>query len=401
MSDKRIENKYQDEISLLPQEAAADYIRLNLRKIQSHRRKFDIPVICIAGSEGKTSTKRMLSAILKDKFNLLETPPNCSTASGVTSTLLRLKSEHQVALLELGIINSEQFRLAVEISEPTIGLITNIGESHLASQGDKYIIADAKVELVRNLPKDGFAILNIDDDLVSGMAAYSNTRRVIKFGLNQNAQFFAGNIEYLGPGGVAFDVNGFYRFHLPIYSSTSIYNALAAISIARVLGVDFEEIRRGLEREFSLREHTGNLITMKYGHILDYSYDATINSVTKACESLVQFAPFASKLTLVIGEISNPGPRPQVTHTNMGYYIAALPIDCVITIGENARFIAEGIQRLSQNRKSVAICKDETTLQEELQKSVQTNSCMLFIGSKRQAMDESLQTFLNTLRADS
>ena len=207
----------------------------------------------------------------------------------------------------------------------------------MASLGDKHLIADAKVELIRRLPEDGFAILNIDDDLVSAMGKFSPSSKIIKFGLNKNAHFFANKIEYLGPDGVVFYVNGFYDFHLPIYSSTSIYNALAAISVARILGFEFEEIKKRLKKNFSLLEHRGNLINLNKTYILDYTYDATINSVNKACESLMQFKQFSQKRILVIGDITNPGPDEKGTHLKMGYYIAALPIDVVVTIGEKAK----------------------------------------------------------------
>lgn len=392
MDSKKTENLYSDEISLLSNKELEDYIRLNLRKISVHRRKFEIPVIGIAGAEGKTTTKRMLSAILRGDDNILETPPNCSTTSGVTSTLLKLNESHKYAILELGIVNPKQFELAVEVAEPNIAVITNIGEAHLATLGDKYLIADAKIELIRNLPEDGFAVLNIDDDLVSALGAHSPTPYIIKFGLNQNAHFFASKIEYLGPDGIVFYVNDFYRFHLPIYSTTSIYNALTAISVARVLGVEFEDIQKGLQERFSLIGNRGNLIRKKRLNILDYSYDATVNAVTKACESLSQFKKFSEKLVLVIGDMSNPGPDVENAHLKMGYYIAALPIDIVITVGKDARNIASGIERLNiKNKKTVLSCPDKPALNTLLKEAVGEGDTVLVIGSKALELEESVQ----------
>ena len=207
MRKENSKNLYSDEISLLAEEGSEDYVQLNLRRIQAQRLKFDIPVIGIAGAEGKTTTKRMLSAILSKSNNILETPPNCSSTSGVTETLLKLDKSHKLAILELGIVEPEQFIKAVKVSRPNIAVVTNIGEAHLASMGDKFLIADVKTELVRKLPKDGCAILNIDDDLVSALANFSPTPRVIKFGLNPNAHFYANKIQYLGPEGIVFYVN--------------------------------------------------------------------------------------------------------------------------------------------------------------------------------------------------
>jgi len=378
----KAEQRYLEEISLLAEKDVEDYILLNLRKISAYRRQFDIPVVGIAGLEGKTTTMRMLSAILTPGRKVLETPLNCSSTFGITSTLLKLEESHQIALFELGIVDPIQFERAVKVTAPTIGAITNIGESHLASLGDKYLIADAKVELVRSLPNNGYAVLNIDDDLVSAMAKFALTPNVIKFGLNKNAQFFANKIEYLGPNGIEFFVNGYYPFYLPIYSSTSIYNALTAISIARILGIEYPEIKEGLESRFSLLAGTGNLITRKDAYILDYTYDATVNAVPKACESLVQFKPYSKKLILVIGDVRDPGPRVRDAHLKIGYYIAALPINLVLTIGPNAKYIAEGIKRLNHSRKGVEVCKDEEELLRMLEKHFESQSTLLFTGSK-------------------
>ncbi len=387
MSSKKTDKLYSDEISLLTNEDLAAYVELNLRKIIRIRRKFDIPVICIAGSEGKTIAKRMLTAILRPKMRILETPPDCSTTSGVTSTLLKLDESYDLAILELGIVNPDQFEWAVKVSKPTIGIITNIGEAHLATLGDKYLIADAKVELVKQLPKDGYALLNIDDDLVSTMGKYARTPNIIKFGLNHNAQFYATKIDYRGPDGLVFYVNGFYRFHLPIYNSALIYNALTAIAAARLLGIEFEAIREGLENRFSLLEHRGNLIKCESGYILDYTYDATVNSVTKACESLAQFEKYSEKLILVIGDISEPGPDVVGAHLKLGFYLAALPVNTVISVGENARHVVEGIQRINPQNKIGVSCANHEELLGIIDDHLVPNTTILFIGSRDLELD--------------
>jgi UDP-N-acetylmuramoyl-tripeptide--D-alanyl-D-alanine ligase len=398
VSSKKADQLYSDEISLLTPKELEDYVLLNLRKIHNYRRNFNIPVIGIAGLEGKTTIVKMLSAILSSKHKVLETPPNCSTTYGVTSTLLKLDQSHEFAIIEVGIVEPVQFERAVQVLEPTIAAITNIGESHLATYGDKYLIADAKLEMLRRLPRDGYAVLNIDDDLVSAMAKFSGTSNVIKFGLNKNAQFYASKIEYLGPDGIIFYVNGFYPFHLPIYSSAAIYNALTAISIARILGVEFSEIKEALETRFRLLEGTGNLIKHKKNYVLDYTYDATINSVHKACESLVQFNPYSKKLILVIGDIRNPGPKAKEAHLKIGYYIAALPIHTVLTIGENAEYIGEGIRQINQTKKQIDSFKDSEELIKKLPEYLDYQSTLLFTGSKKLKLKKTLNQALPLLK---
>ena len=381
--NNKTDHLYSDEISLHSEKEFSEYITLNLRKIADYRRNFNIPVIGISGAEGKTTTKRMLSAILGSVGNTLETPLDCSTTSGVSSTLLKLNKNHDFAILELGILNPKQYEYAVRISQPTIAAITNIGEAHLANLGDKYVIANTNLELIRRLPQDGFAVLNMDDELVSGMEKISPTSRVLKFGLNPNAHFSAGKIKFLGPEGTQFEINNSYKFHLKIYGSASIYNALAAISIARVLDIDFSTIQNSLEEKFEQLEHRGNLIRLDDVNILDHTYDATINSIHKSCESLALFRNYSKKLILVIGHIANLGESSQNIHHNLGYYISALPIDTIITVGKEAKWIADGIRKINHTKKQFESCFHSEELVETINRHLEPHTTILFIGSKK------------------
>lgn len=393
MKKNKTDQLYSDEISLNYGQEFSDYISLNLRKIEEYRKNFNLPVIGISGADGKTTTKRMISSILSSIGNTVETPLDCSTTSGVTSTLLKLTKSHDFAILELGILNPKQFEDAVKISKPNIGIVTNIGEAHLANFDNKYSIANTTLELVRRLPQDGFAILNIDDELVSGLEKMSPTSRVIKFGLNPNAHFSASKMKFLGPEGTDFLINNSYKFHLNIYSSASVYNALSAIAAARALDVDFNTIKNALETKFEMLEHRGNLIRHADINILDHSYDATINSVHKSCESLAQFKPYSKKLVLVIGHINYLGDEAKNLHYNLGYYISALPIDTIITIGKEAKWISDGIKKINHTKKQIVNCYNNDELVEESIHHLEPHATILFIGSK----DLKLGNVINTL----
>lgn len=399
MNGDKTDRLYSDEISLFAEKEFSDYVRLNLKKIEEYRKSFDIPFIGISGSEGKTTTKRMISSILSTAGKTLETPLDCSTTSGVTSTLLKLTKDHDYAVLELGILNPKQFEYAVRIAHPNIAALTNIGEAHLASLGDKYTIANTNVELIRRLPADGFAILNIDDELVSGMEKISPTPRVIKFGLNPAAHFFASNIQFLGPEGTQFDINRNYKFHLKIFGSASIYNALAAISVARALNFDFEIIRKSLEEKFEMLEHRGNLIQAEDIYILDHSYDATINSINKSCESLVQFKSYSKKLILVIGHIGNLGQKSKAIHLNLGYYLSALPIDTIITIGEEAKGIADGIRKINHAKKHIESVFETEALSGRIMHHLEPNSTVLVIGNRSLKLNQTIDVLVSKVKS--
>ncbi len=394
-----IDKLYSEEISLITSPEFSDYIEVNLRKVKEFRKNFEIPIIGITGTEGKTTTKRMLSSILVQRGPVLETPLDCTSASVVTSTLLKLNHSYNYAVVELGIINRNQFKLAVEIAQPNAGIVTNIGEAHLPGVGDKYIIADAKVDLIRNLPPDGFAILNIDDELVSGMEAFCPSQRVIKYGLNAKAHFGASKLKYLGPEGMEFFVNNYYKFRLPIYSSTSVSNALAAIATARALGFEFEEIISGLEKNFEMLSGRGNLIDLGDIFILDYTYNATVNAVTKACESLVNFKKFSKNLILVLGDLENLGQLSLKIHKSLGYYISALPINVVLTVGEDARYVGEGIHEINHNRKIIEHCQIPENISEQLIKYIDSHTTILIIGGKSLKLHQSLQNLVQIIQS--
>ena len=397
MINKNLDKLYADEISLVMSPEHSDYIHLNLKKIREYRRSFNIPVIGIAGADGKSTTKGMLAAILSQRGPILETPLDCDSATTVTSTLLQLEKQHQYALIELGIVNHQQFQLAVEVTEPHIGIITNIGEAQHARMGDKYLLADAKAELIRSLSAQDFAILNIDDDLVSGMESFSTTQRVIKFGFNQAAHFYASEINFLGPEGVEFTLNNYYKFKLPVYSSTAISNALAAIATARVLDFEFEEIQGGLKNNFQLIPGRGNFIPKGDIQFLDHTYNATVNSVSKACESLVQFKKFSKNLILVLGSLEDLGDAARDIHMNIGYYISALPIDVVVTVGNDARYIGEGIRKINHNKKVIQHAQHPADIPAIVQKFLEPHTTLLMTGGRAMHLSGQLQKLIANL----
>ncbi|MCK5455229.1 MAG: hypothetical protein KAJ16_12745 [Calditrichia bacterium] len=398
MNSKNLEKLYADEISLLTPPEYSDYVNLNLKKIREFRRNFNIPIIGVAGTEGKSTTKRMLSAILSQRGPVLETPLDCDSASVVTSTLLQLEKQYQYGLLELGIINHQQFKLAVDVAEPNIGVITNIGEAHLARMGDKYKIADAKVELVRHLNPQDFAVLNIDDDLVSGMESFAKTQRIIKFGLNPAAHFYATDIDFLGPDGVEFTLNNYYKFNLPIYGSTAVSNALAAIATARILNFEFEEIIEGLKKNFKLIPGRGNFTAIGDVQFLDHTYNATVNSVSKACESLVQFKKYSNNLILVLGSLEELGDESKEIHMKIGYYISALPIDVVLTVGNDARYVGDGIRQINHNKKVVQHCEAPQEIPALVPKYIQPNTTLLMIGGRSLKLSTQLKKLMTVLK---
>lgn len=388
---KKLIDLYGNEISTDIPEDIYDYVYLNLKRIRKYREQFNIPIIGITGKHGKTITKKMLSTILSTKGKVLETPLYSRTATNVTSTLIQLSTDYQYAIIEFGIQYERQFKLAVDITRPTIGIVTNIGESHHAYLGNQKVVSEIKGEVIKALPKDGAAVLNYDDDMASYMGKFSHTQNVIKFGLNPNSHFSASDIEYLGSRGIRFKINTLYDAHLNIYSTSDVYNALGAIATAKILGIDIEESISVLEKNLTLPQGRGNLIKFKDFCLLDYSYDASPDSINKAARSLSSFKDFKKKLIMIVGELGDYEGKTDTYHLSAGYFLGALPIDTFITVGDKAKLIADGVKKVNGSKKDIqSASKDENNIVEILKKVLVPNSIVMITGNHIQNLGETV-----------
>lgn len=346
----KLDHLYGAQLSTVFDPDTDQLIRINLEKIRQKRRNFNLPVIGITGSNGKTITKSMLSQIISPLGPVLETPYNCQTSYTVTSTVRKLHKHHKHALIEFGISAQDKIERAIRVAMPNIGLVTNVGDAHLAYLKNRINIASAKSELVKNLPTDGYAILNKDDELASEMAKISPTQNIVRFGLSRQADFFASNIENLGPKGTKFTVNHTFDVKMNIYSISDIYNALGAISAARVLGVDFDDIFKRLAK-FTLPVGRGRLIPIDGKYIIDDLYDTSVNSARKAAQTLLGFREYSDKLGLILGDLDEFEGNRDDAFRALGHYLSVFSFDYFIFIGENAHFFAEGVKIIPHGKE--------------------------------------------------
>ena len=164
-----------------------------------HRRRFDIPVVAITGSSGKTTTKEMVAAVLSTEFNVLKTEKNFNNEIGLPKTLLRLTAEHEACVVEMGMRGLGQIEELALIAEPTMGIITNVGTSHIELLGSREAIAEAKSELIRCLPEDSIAVLNEDDPYVKAMDSLAKGK-TITYGIESNATCIGSHLQYKKDG---------------------------------------------------------------------------------------------------------------------------------------------------------------------------------------------------------
>ncbi len=323
------------------------------RKYVMLRRQFRKPVIGITGNLGKTTTQEMLKTILEAKGKVLRNRQGFGTWSNNIKTLNKLSADYDYAIFEFDYERGNNFAEILRLIKPTIGIVTNIGEAHLSYLNTMMKVALRKSEVVKYLARGGLAILNKDDELSSALADYIPTKNIIKYGLSHSCDYFASDIKQLGPQGIEFKFNGKELVSIPVFSTMDVYSFLAATAAAVNLGFELDEILNVFRKNFIMPAGRGRLHKIGDFFVLDESYFATPRSLSKAARSLIGFKAYTKKLILVVGDLSDAGVNVEDQHLNMGYFLSALPIDHLITVGEYARYIGQGASLIQSRRKKI------------------------------------------------
>ena len=303
-----------------------------------HRSRFDIPVVGITGSVGKTTTKEMIAAVLSQRFDTHRTEKNFNNELGVPWTLLRLEDRHQVSVVEMGISDFGEMRRLTDIVRPTIAVFTVIGEAHLEFLGDRPGVLRAKGEIFEGMTCDGLAVLNGDDDLL--VNCHPNMRRVT-YGKGAQNDVRAENIASYGAEYTECDVrhpDGVFHIRIPGYGIHLVYAALAAAAVGLELGLTGEEIARGIAQYQTVGDrarviHAGDIT------VVSDCYNANPNSVRAAIDSLTAMP---GRRVCILGDMLELGPETEQLHRGVGAYAAEKGIDLVIGCGELGRHIARG-----------------------------------------------------------
>lgn len=352
-----------------------------------HRQRFTIPVIAITGSNGKTTTKDMIAAVLSTRFPVLKTEANFNNEIGLPLTLLNLTAEHQAAVVEMGMRGKGEISELTGIARPTIGVVTNVGESHIERLGSRAAIADAKAELVEAVGKDGIVVLNSDNDYVKAMRSKTSAR-IVLYGLEHEADIRASNIASQG-GGTMFTCRAAkleFPVRLTVPGKHNVYNALAAIAVGVELGLTPGEIANGLHgfTTGKMRLH----IEQRDGYtIINDAYNASPLSMTAAIETLSDIA--GGRKIAVLGDMLELGEFAEAAHTQIGIILAQQNIDAVITVGSLARFIARGAQQAGVG--FVQSCETHADAQLVIKKLIKPGDTLLIKGSRGMQMEKILE----------
>jgi UDP-N-acetylmuramoyl-tripeptide--D-alanyl-D-alanine ligase len=311
-----------------------------LRAVASaYRARFDPLVIGITGSLAKTSTKELVAEVLAGRFSVLRSAGNENNEIGLPLTLLRLRPEHEVAVLEMGLYTMGEIALLARLAQPSIGVVTAVRGVHVSRAGSIEAIEAGKQELVEALPASGWAVLNADDPRVSRMAQ-STPARVIRYGFDAAADVRAEDVRSLAAAGMRFRLRwpeGTCEVTTPALGRHGVHNALAAAAVAACAGLSGDAIASGLARPV-LTPHRSQLIRAGGWTILDDSYNASPDAVLAALGLL---AELPGRRIAVLGEMLELGEAAAAEHHRVGLGVASVA-DRLIVVGADAAGVAEG-----------------------------------------------------------
>ena len=305
-----------------------------------YRAKFDIPMVQVTGSAGKTTTKEMIAAVLSQRFSTLKTQANFNNAIGTPLTLLNLAPEHQAAVIETGMNHFGEIRYLGEMVRPTVAVITNVGDAHIENLGGtRQGILQAKCEIFENLQPGGLAVLNGDDELLSGLTLPFKT---VLCGRHERCGVRVTNVAEHGIEGVTCTVTTgreVYEVAIPSPGAYMIYPAAMAIAIGEHLGLTKAELLSGIAayRPVGSRMHLvrcgGDRI------IIDDCYNANPQAMAEALRILAQTEH--PRRMAVLGDMGELGDLTEQAHRDMGALTRTLGLDTVVAVGPKAKAIQD------------------------------------------------------------
>ena len=321
------------------------YIRVSscteaLKDLAEHyRRSLDIKVVGITGSVGKTSTKEMIASVLSEKYNVLKTEGNFNNEIGLPLTVFNIREEHEVAVLEMGISHFGDMKPLAKIARPDVCVITNIGYAHLENLGTRDGILKEKSSMTDYMNPKGSVIFNGDDDKLKSYTSRDG-RTPVYFGLTSSCPFHVENIERKGlKGTYAEFVTPTSRFHahISIPGDHMIYKALAGVAVGYALGMNNDEIARGIEKLVPIAGRN-NLIEAKHYTIIDDCYNANPASMKSSLDVL---AYADTRKVAILGDMGELGADELAMHREVGAYAAFKNTDVLVCIGALSKDMAE------------------------------------------------------------
>lgn len=345
--------------------------RIALEKLAGYyRTQLSVRVIGIVGSVGKTSTRQMTASVLSSHFNIHCSEGNMNNLTGAALTVLGIRDGHEAAVVEMGISDHGQMDRIGGMVRPDTVVFTNIGPCHLEQLGDIDGVFRAKTEIIAHMPPSGTLILNGNDEKLDEIdETLAGCRRIVRYGKeSKRDDVYASDIRNLGYEGSSFVANfpdsSHYEMTVPVPGYHAVENAMAAVATGFIMGLNLEEIRRGLSEADPLSGR-GHVIQTDRFTVVDDCYNASPKSM---CAAIDMLGCVPGRKVAILGDMKGLGELSDKLHGNVGDYAAVHGADSLIFVGPSAKFmyerarVHEGIEiRYYPNRELlIAALSDET-----------------------------------------
>jgi UDP-N-acetylmuramoyl-tripeptide--D-alanyl-D-alanine ligase len=361
-----------------------------------YRRLFDFPVVAVTGTCGKTSTKEMITQVLRKKSRVVATFQSKNNLRHYHRYLMRFDDSCDFGVFETALTHPGHVIAGCEIVKPQIGIITKIGVDHLNHCKSMDLYIKAKAEMLTALGSNGTLIINGDCENIKKIDFSYFKGKIITFGIDNRADFRGTNLKYL-PRGMRFTLSRKgreYRAHLPAYGKHNVYNALAALAALDALGAPLTEAIQSLRDYKPIRSHTEVFYAPGGSLMIDDTWSANPTSLEAALEVLTHLGKEKKKI-VVIGRISYLG-----THTDLYYQkaaeaIAQAGVDCLITKGSSAVRIAQYAAQAGMRNENIAACANNHEVKENLLRRIDAQTAVLF---KVSMLDKSFRSLIEEFK---
>ena len=359
------------------------------------RKKLRVTVVAITGSSGKTTTKEMLAGIAGLTKKIIKAQGNYNNLIGLPITILNINAQHELAILEMGTNTRGEIGRLTEIAEPDIGLITNIGPAHLEGFKSVEMVREEKLDLFRNMPETGVAIINLDDERLLVTDKEWRGKRVT-FGLGKDADVSAEDIEQKGTKGVGFTIRmGSFRqeITLPAAGIHNVYNALAAAASARALGIDSSTICQGLTA-FQPISGRMEIHRLKNGaFVINDTYNANPASFGEALKTLRDLKG-NQKSTVIMGDMLELGDQTEAMHEGIGSLMADTGVDTIYLRGRLSPATAAGALKRKMSKEDIVFFENPDEIMDRLTSHVKRGDWILVKGSRQTRMEQAVEKII-------
>ncbi len=327
---EKIENKFILEVE--------DTILATQQIAKLKRKKYNIPVVAITGSVGKTSTKDIIASVVSEKYDVLKTQGNMNNHIGLPMTILGLRN-HTAMVVEMGMNHFGEISTLTKIAKPTIAVITNVGTAHIGNLGSRENILKAKLEILEGLSKDGTVVINNDNDLLhKWYLENKDNYNIVTYGIENDSMEKAQDINYLESSS-KYNLKNEGVIEVPVGGEAFVYNSLAAISVGKALGISMDKIKQGILK-FELTKMRLDVQKSSKGYtIINDCYNANYDSMKSALQYLNR-TPGNRKIA-VLGDMLELGDFSKKLHEGVGNAVVENKVDILITVGKEAKNIAK------------------------------------------------------------